>query len=200
MSGQLAIVLLAAGESKRYGGNKLLSAHPRGGSLLSYVIDQYQAISSMPLTLVTGKYHAQITAALPAQTSQVVYNQLWQEGLAASIACGVNALIAANWSQHISHVMLAVCDTPGITSASLQRLCDKRLQFPAMRIASRCNGLLMAPAIFPYVDLPLLRNLRGDCGAGHLLRSSPQHCIPVDHVEAWLDIDCPQDWKQYTGY
>lgn len=198
MSGQLAIVLLAAGESRRYGSNKLLSLHPCGSHLLSYITEQYQALSPLPLTVVTGKYHTSIVAALAEKEVEIVHNENWHQGMSSSIACGVNAIFASKHSDKIDHVMLAVSDTPEITTASLQALCEAKTRFPEMRIASQCNGVIMAPAIFPRTDFPLLSAITGKGGASQILRNAPQQCIAVDHPQAALDIDYTEDWKRYT--
>ena len=200
MSGQLAVILLAAGESRRYGSNKLLSTHPSGSHLLNYVVEQYLGLSPLSLTVVTGKYHSSIVTALNKHTVHIAQNDNWQQGMGGSIACGVNAVVASKYINKIDHVMLAVSDTPEITTASLNDLCEAKARYPDMRIASRCNRLLMAPAIFPRADFSLLCSLTGNGGASQILRNAPQKCFAVDHPQAALDIDHTEDWNHYTAY
>lgn len=203
MSVRLAVIILAAGEASRYGSNKLLSQHPDGGTLLNHVLSQYQPLSALPVTLVTGCYDREISDALAStEALRVVKNADWQTGMGSSIATGVRAVMAlaetSPASLYPTHFMIGLADTPGITTAGLQELVDKAMIFPTTRIASEADGFRMSPAIFPLADEDALCGLQGKKGASKLLNAAAPECIAVPHPEACVDIDTPEDWNTFT--
>lgn len=200
---RLATVILAAGEASRYGDNKLLARHPGGSSLLSHVLSQYQPLSPLPITLVTGRYHDEIVKAMEtSQAVRIICNEQWQQGMGGSIATGVRAVLAEAEedpaSLYPTHILIGLGDMPQVTPESLGELIDKAVLFPNARIASEVDGYRMSPAIFPLADSDALSGLHGQKGAAKLLNAAVPECIAVPHPQAAVDIDRPEDWQKLS--
>ncbi len=55
------------------------------------------------------------------------------------------------------------------------------------------NGITGVPAVFPRWCFDDLRALRGDQGARVILRRHADHLVRLEHPEAAVDIDTPED-------
>ena len=82
---KVASILLAGGESKRYGGNKLLSPHHNGLPLIQYALQQLHGLNLAGTYVVTGRWHSDVvdvgdiitaSAAQDSNSTKVCYNPL----------------------------------------------------------------------------------------------------------------------------
>jgi len=114
----LAFVLLAGGQSARYGGNKLLSEHPISklpliehslrvlldakashsvaliNSAVTKTTNQERLAKQSRVTVVAGKWHGSIDSHLRSLPVNVVHNTLWEEGIASSIRAGLKHVLS----------------------------------------------------------------------------------------------------------
>lgn len=197
----IAGILLGAGESKRYGGNKLLSPHQTGQSLIGHsAVQLRQLVEQRKLSsfhIVTGRWHNEIEFELSDMKSQLLYNDQWQHGLASSIRVGVREALAHDNS--ISHVMITLADLALVTSGSLCALIDRVYGCPDTLVFSQWGEQMTVPAIFPRHCFQALLELEGDKGAKGIIAQLHKHkqAIGVNHPEAQLDIDTKVDWERY---
>lgn len=89
MSGELATVVLAAGEGRRFGGAKQL-AEIEGEPLLGRVLGTLAALPE-PRIVVLGAAAEAVRAAVPASGWTVVVAGDWEEGQGASLRAGLAA-------------------------------------------------------------------------------------------------------------
>ena len=84
---RLAVLIMAAGESRRFGSCKLL-ADIDGKPMLQRSIELAQSTNASYIRIVTGRWHPEIKQA---QTSgliddiNLIYNPDWQQGLGARL-------------------------------------------------------------------------------------------------------------------
>lgn len=205
---RLAVIVLAAGASERYGDNKLVSAHPSGSSLIEHVVDACRPHCTFQLpVVVTGRWHGPLNRCLDTEVCRCVYNSQWHQGMGTSIACGVNAmLVAQKESADIasgrdfpSHVLVVLGDLPLITTASLGSLVNAMYEHPDRIIVSEWQQKCTVPAIFPAEYFPLLQGLSGDAGARNIIRharlTQSHSILAIPHPEAGVDIDTPDSWQ-----
>lgn len=147
MSYRLGCILLAGGQSARFGGNKLVSVHPVSNKPLvahsaqqlvelPSVTNSYatlathtDAIHYLPQSVVvTGKWDLSVREALAHVPVSLVTNSLWQEGIASSIREGVKHLLG-NASPRLeagkvnpSHILITLADLPRLTAHDLANL------------------------------------------------------------------------------
>lgn len=196
--------MLAAGQSRRFGANKLIS-RPAVNSepLMIGAVRRTLAVPNEHFLLVTGKWHSDILQALNTyglENITYVYNAQWQSGLSTSIRAGVAHLLAN--CTDVTHIMITLADLPRVDEESLGRLVEhSRLNEDAI-VCSEFNNQKGVPAIFPVQYANALCNLTGDKGAKSIIASESAQkgrVISVNHSEAGIDIDTPEDWERYCS-
>ena len=116
---QVALILLAAGESKRMGTPKQLLQY-QGCSLIRHAASSAIASSCNPITIVLGANSDRLTPEINDLPVHISYNQGWQEGMSSSIATGINTLLEMNLD--FDAVIVALSDQPFITNRVYDRL------------------------------------------------------------------------------
>ncbi|GFD88897.1 hypothetical protein KUL152_11230 [Tenacibaculum sp. KUL152] len=147
MSYRLGCILLAGGQSARFGGNKLVSVHPVSNkALVAHSAQQLLELPSVTNSratlathpdvihclpqpvVVTGKWDLSVREALAHAPVSLVTNSLWQEGIASSIREGVKHLVGSasprfEASQtNPSHILITLADLPRLTAHDLANL------------------------------------------------------------------------------
>jgi molybdenum cofactor cytidylyltransferase len=185
---RLAVLIMAAGESRRFGSCKLL-ADIDGKPMLQHSIELAQSTDASLIRIVTGRWHQEIKQA---QTSGVIddidliYNSDWQQGLGSSIATGVSQIASG-----CDEVLVLLADQVSVSSEDIERL---RLRDDKNQIVcASFSQTLGPPAIFPAQFFPELEKLSGDKGAKALLAELTAIDCQVDVPNAAFDIDSPSD-------
>lgn len=188
----LHTVVLAAGASTRFGSPKQL-ARFQGQTLLQRVLAAASEVSAAAITVVVGAHAADVVQVLPAGRASVLVNREWQEGIASSLRAAVRALPGA-----CDGVLVLLADQPLVSAAGLNRLVSAWRRQPKRIVASRYEGVTGVPAIFPRWCFNELCALRGDQGARALFLRHSDHVTRIDHPEAGVDIDQPEDLLSLT--
>lgn len=176
----IAIALLAAGASTRFGGNKLEADF--GGKMLGLSVAE--TIAGMGFGwqfAVCGPKSAKLVRPLEAMGFAVIHNDTPEAGLSRSLALAVNAAEATE------AVALLIClaDMPFVTGAHLLALAEA-FHTTGTAAASTRDCQPMPPAIFPRAQWAELKATVGDRGARALLSKAMQ----VEAPRAMLaDID-----------
>jgi molybdenum cofactor cytidylyltransferase len=174
----LALVLLAAGRSERFGSPKLV-APLAGQPLASHAAQMLAALPFAHRFAVIGPAAPDLAvlgyACLPLDPPGAAQ--------ARSVAIGVGAARAAG----ASAVLIALADMPLIPPAHIHALAAA---FDGDRIATTAGGVIMPPVIFGAAHFTTLTVLAGDRGGAALLSGAP--LLALDPACA-LDIDRPQD-------
>ncbi len=189
----LPAVLLAAGASRRLGQPKQLlrlPAHPNE-TLLERTLRITLAASFDPVIVVLGATADAIEAAAQLARATIVRNPNWQQGMASSIHCGVQA--ASAQQLQASGVLLLVCDQPALTCEHLQALLAAHRQHPEKIIASCYADRPGVPILAPRSFFPDLLALTGDTGARDLLRTQKNCLMEIPLPAGEWDIDSPED-------
>lgn len=189
------IVILAAGGSSRLGRPKqLLPWH--GRNLLQHAVQTALEITTQPV-VVTGAHADQLVAAVDANQVQVVYNPEWEQGIASSIRCGLQALL--NRTPAPEQVIFMVCDQPFVTSELLLDLINEQQKSGKTIVASAYAGTLGIPALFEKTMFPQLLDLQGDHGAKKLMQQHPDQTAAVNFPQGNIDIDTVDEYEKLVG-
>lgn len=172
-----AAVVLAAGASRRLGRPKQL-VEVRGEPLVRRIA-RIALSACDPVAVVSGAVPLQ--GALAGLPVAIVDNVFWAEGVASSIRAGIT------WASSAEAVVLLTCDQALLDSAHLRALL--RASADGRLAASRYEGVLGVPAVFPRAYFPVLQALRGDRGAQPLLAPA----VPVDWPAGARDLDTIAD-------
>lgn len=196
--------MLAAGQSKRFGTNKLVSKPSIGSEpMVIGAIKRTRKVSNNHFFLVTGKWHSDILQALnkyDLENINYLYNSQWESGLSTSIRTGV-AHVMDNCTD-VTHIMITLADLPSVDESSLGRLVEHSTLNKDTIVCSEFNNQRGVPAIFPVQYANALCNLIGDKGAKSIIASESakkDRVISVKHIEAGTDIDRPEDWERYRS-
>ncbi len=193
----LAMVILAAGGSRRFGQSKQL-ADINGMPMLQRVVDQclqvkfqHLDLESIDLFVTLGAYSDQIQASVEFGRTRVVFNPDWSDGIGTTIAFVANQL-----ESKYEGLMFIAGDQPLVRSAQLSAMIERWQQNPDRVCCAKYNHVLGIPAIFPKRLFPHLQALQGDRGAKQLLLAERGKLQTFPLPEAKTDIDRPDDLRK----
>lgn len=173
--------VLAAGASRRLGAPKqLLRVH--GESFVHYAARC--ALGSVDRTaVVVGSSAEAVVQSVAELPVAVLPNPEWEEGMASSLR------VAARWATEarFEALLLLLCDQPALEAGHLEALCA-RYRVDGAPVASRYDGVIGVPALFPARYFEALGELRGARGAAALLRSAPNVEV-IECPALALDVD-----------
>jgi molybdenum cofactor cytidylyltransferase len=191
MTAQFAGILLAAGQSTRFGSNKLLQSLPHSNTPM-VVQAALNLLAALPdsVAVVRDNDHA-IKLLLGETGIRIIDNPDSNLGMSSSIRCGVKYYLQ---NPYIKGYVVALADMPYIPSQIFNQVADA-LQQGALIAAPEYTGRRGHPVGFSGRLTSDLLNLQGDTGAKALIekyRHSLQ-LIEVDSETVLLDIDEPKD-------
>jgi molybdenum cofactor cytidylyltransferase len=188
------IVILAAGASSRLGRPKQLLPW-QGKTLLQHAVQTAMAITTQPV-VVTGSNADQLVAGLNHTQVHVVFNPDWEQGIASSIRCGLQALL--DRTPMPDQVIFMVCDQPFVSAGLLLELINERQESQKSIVASAYGGTLGIPALFDKSLFPQLLDLQGDMGAKKLIQGFPERVSSVNFPKGEIDIDTVSEYEKLT--
>lgn len=185
-SASLYAIVLAAGASTRFGSPKQC-ARLGGETLIRRAIAAATGVVGPAIRVVLGAHAADIAATLDLQADQTAINTHWAEGIASSIRLGIRRLPG-----DCAGALLLLADQPYVTGTSLGRLINTWRSAPEHIVALSFGAVIGAPCLFPRWCFSELEALQGDQGARGVLAQHPARLLTVNHPEAGIDIDTPQ--------
>lgn len=188
--GSIASVVLAAGASRRLGAPKQL-AELDGEPLVHRTVRRLAASQCSSVAVVVGARAENIAAAVSNLRPIVLVNEAWEEGIASSIRVGTTWASAAGYDA----ILIAVCDQPLLTTAHVDALIAT-FRAEGRPIGSAYEDVVGVPAVFDRRDFSRLMALRGDRGAGALLRSGAGS---VSWPDGSVDVDTAEDMAALTS-
>ena len=187
-------ILLAAGTGTRFGGGKLLAAlrdardDVAPGTPIGVAACRH-LVAALPETIaIVRPGDAALALALTAEGARVVECARADEGMGASLACGVFAASEADgW-------VVALADMPWIRTATIRSVVAA-LADGADIAAPLIGGRRGHPVAFSRTHRPALLALRGDEGARALIASHRDalRTVDVDDAAILRDVDTPAD-------
>ena len=190
---RLGIVILAAGEARRFGACKQLALfHTK--PLLQHVIDAALPLRPTRLVVMTGKYHEAIVAANDEGVvtgAELIHNPDWSSGMSSSIRLGCELL-----SGDCDQLLVLLADQVLISTNELETLIAE-----AVDGGSACAGFsetVGPPAVFPRPWYPDLLSLNAENGAKKLLTDPAKQVTIVPMKSAGWDIDSKDDLERLS--
>lgn len=160
---EIAVILLAAGNSRRFGEENKLLHLIDGKPMILHTLEKLSALGCGSVIVVTQ--YEEVEALARQVGAGVYYNPHPQEGISSSVKIGVKANIQAKaW-------LFCVGDQPYLTLDTLEGLINTFLQQGKGIGAVSYEGKIMNPCIFSRKYLDELLELQGDTGGKHIIVS-----------------------------
>jgi len=187
----IAIILLAAGESSRLGTPKQLLMY-KGKNLMQHTIDMTETLG-MDTVIVLGAFSDQILYYVDTYGAKVVQNMDWHEGLASSVRCGLEHVLMMNTDTEA--VILVLCDQPLLTVDILHQVIDTYHVSSLPIVHCNYGEASGPPTLFHKSLFPYLMELKGHEGAKKVVNTFPEKVALVDFPDGKWDIDTPADYQ-----
>ncbi|MGE0930282.1 nucleotidyltransferase family protein [Peijinzhouia sedimentorum] len=187
----VAIAILAAGESKRMGSPKAF-LQLEGETLLDRIIATAKSTNAQNIFLVTGAYHNEMLQVANMMGIKVLFNEDWQEGMSSSLC---KAIEAVGQLPNLNGLLVLLIDQPYVDKDLLKLLISKFEENPEKPVASFYRDINGVPAIFPRVMWNDLLKINGDKGARQLLQKR-EDVISIPFPKGAIDLDFPEDFEQ----
>jgi molybdenum cofactor cytidylyltransferase len=183
MTGDSVGLLLAAGQGRRFGGNKLLHPLHDGTPMVLASARPLHAVLTETVAVVDDA-DGEVARLLAQEGLQVACNPQARKGVGTSIACGVAA------SRHAGGWVIALGDMPFIPQAII-RAVVAALARGADIVAPVYHGQRGHPVGFSTRHAAALMNLHADEGARGLIAAHRDslELIEVDDRGVLLDVD-----------
>jgi nicotine blue oxidoreductase len=171
---QIAAVVLAAGESSRFGS-------PKQRLLLPTILERVASSPVDEIVVVAGAHPLDEPEAGDVPT-RLVHCDDWSRGPGASLRCGLHAL-----ADDVEAAVVVLSDGPGISPAAVARVLEAWRESGGIVAASYAGtrGHPVALGRAEWGDVP-------DVG----LRALPARLVPCDDLGAPGDIDVPADLER----
>jgi molybdenum cofactor cytidylyltransferase len=190
-------IILAAGESKRFGQPKqLLDWH--GKPFVRAVAETALAAGLSPVVVVTGAYADAIKATIHHSPFIINHSPLtihhnpdWQNGQSASIQTGLHALPPGTGA-----AIFLLADQPQVTATILRALAERHSLDLCPVVAPQVHGQRANPVLFDRVTFPDLMSLSGDVGGRAVFSKFPVTYLPWHDESLLVDVDVPGDLEK----
>lgn len=190
-----AALILAAGESRRFGEPKQL-ADWKGRPLLEYVAGRAAEWPRVDeVYAVLGAEAERIMERVDLTGVTVIENLDWREGIASSLRAGLDALLG---DREAGAALVVLADQPMVPAAAVERLFEARRRSGRPVILPRYRFLRGHPVLLDRWLWPrLIAGLEGDQGARNLFLAHPEWVEEVTVGEdAPRDIDTREDLRR----
>ena len=186
---QIGGVILAAGQAKRFGSQKLL-APLDGRPLIQHVIDAANASALEDIVIVVGPNADDLLTRVDIGRTRVVRNPDPARGLASSLQAGLSALDPL---LHAALILLG--DMPGVTANLIGDLVTRGRDTRATAIVSVWRGRRSPPVVLHKSLWPAAFALEGDVGMREVLGAHADviELAVTDDLGSLEDIDTPGD-------
>ena len=160
-------ILLAAGQSKRFGDKNKLSEIINGKPIIKHILDTlYEIFDPSELIVIVGYEQNLIKNLIFNKDIKILENKDYRKGIGTSIALGMN-----NLNADIDGVMIIPADMPYINSKDLINLEKKFMELNCVKVVMpEHNYRIGNPVILPRNYFKTLKSLKDDFGARSLIR------------------------------
>jgi molybdenum cofactor cytidylyltransferase len=189
------IVLLAAGEGRRYGGIKQLvdiEGQPMVRRVARVALEH-----GVPVIVVTGAHAEQVESVLDDLPLHVIRHAGWQDGMGSSLAAGIRG-VDASFPQATA-ALLCLADQPLLGTALIQQMLQRHAEAPERLLVTEQDGVSGPPVLFPRDCFTALTAWSGPRGAHALIEREAARVERFASTNG-IDVDTPQDLQRVRGW
>jgi molybdenum cofactor cytidylyltransferase len=181
----IATIILAAGESKRFGdqAKQLLDWH--GRSFVQIAVDNAIEARLKPVFVVIGPHATEVQSNLQHRPVIIIDNPDWSQGQSTSVRAGLQAL-----PKNINAALFMPIDQPNLTPTILSDMAARYLSTGKPIVVASVNGKRTTPALFDRSLFNDIMSVDGDHGPRELIDKDPDRVSKVEiDPETAADID-----------
>ncbi len=186
---RIAGIVLAAGESTRYGQPKQL-LNWRGQPFVRAVAKTALESGLSPVIVVTGAHAVQVRNAVHDLNVTVVHNPDWKSGQGSSIRTGVKA------AENVGGAIFLLTDQPQVTTSILRGLVEKHADGVYPIVAPMVMDQRANPVLFDGVAFNDLASIEGDTGGRAIFHKHRVEYLPWHDDRLLLDVDTPEMYQR----
>ena len=191
-----AVLLLAAGQSRRFESGDKLLAPLNGASLLEHAASALAGAPVAARIAVTGPDHDERRSILNAAGWQILTNPDARSGQASSIRTGIRHIAA---DHRVDQALILLADMPFVPDDHLRAL-QTAVQNGAPAAISSVDGVECPPAMFSRSAFPELLALEGDAGAKSVYKSLTGTRSIALPASCAIDIDTSEDLVHASAF
>jgi molybdenum cofactor cytidylyltransferase len=199
---RIAAVILAAGLSRRMGGEPKALLTLGDKPLIVHVIDAFRSAGRIePLMVVTGHAAPQIQHILEPFAVHVVHNEAYASGeMLSSVKSGVSAMLREN-SAPVDAFFIALSDQPLIQPRTIAAMCDAwRESRPAVMLPTY-RGKRGHPILLSAAHAKEILSLPANATLKAFTSRHVKHTVELDVDDPGIlhDLDTPADYQAAKG-
>lgn len=189
----IAVVLLAAGESSRMGRAKQLLPWANT-TLLGNAIQSAKQSSAKHIYVVLGAKATNIKDAHNDANMRWVVNQDWKKGIGSSIASAASHILKTSIAY--DGILIMLCDQPLIDTVYLNELMDVFSKTDKRIVATTYKHGNGVPAVLDKIYLLELEKLTEDFGAKDIILKNLENVITLNPKGKEKDLDTMQEYNK----
>lgn len=189
----IAAIILAAGESSRFGQPKQLLSW-QGQSMIRHIANTAINAGLSPVVVVVGSSAPDISAVIKDLPLRIVNNKAWRKGVSSSVKMGLKSI-----PEPIGAAIFLQGDQPQIPSSLIRSMVEVHQSTMSPIIAPQINGQRGNPVLFDRCTFTDLLSLKGDVGGRVLLSHYPVQWVNWKDENLLLDIDTLEDYQKLVS-
>lgn len=191
---RVAGIVLAAGESTRYGQPKQLLDW-KGEPFVRAVAKTALQSGLSPVLVITGANAERVESSLHDLDVIVIRNEHWKTGQASSIRAGIEPLMKPS-SPKTGGAIFLLADQPQLTASVLHALLEKHAAELYPIVAPMVMDRRANPVLFDRATFPDLLTLEGDVGGRAVFHKHQVEYLPWHDDRLLLDVDTPEMYQR----
>jgi molybdenum cofactor cytidylyltransferase len=191
---RVSCVILAAGESKRMGTQKLLlPAHGDIPLIRAITLSALHSSVRDVIVIVNSRFPG-TRNALKDLDIEIVDNEMAYKGMSTSFQLGMAALL----NREMDGGLFLLGDMPSVQTSWIDKVLSAYMQNPAAVVQACYNSVPGHPVLFDSCVFPHAVEASGDEGGRNLIRhfSSERVLVELDAPYP-IDLDTPEEYAAY---
>lgn len=187
------MIVLAAGEGKRFGQFPKQLLEFRGKTLLQNAVENALSLSIDKVCVVLGANAKRLKSEIEDLPIEIVINENWADGMASSLQKGLRKLLEIE--PKLVAVCVTLCDQPLIDSRIINQLVADFQNENSLIVASEYAETIGVPAVFSCEIFDELLNLKSSEGAKKVILKHFETIKKISVPQAAFDIDSQEDFE-----